>query len=109
MFTDCCTDLLIEEKSESNWKHWEKTDFYNSTFTMSGLIWNGYPEWENLVDELSLWHENGFWLMGDMDKAHFESDTFPDCPELVENWSSLAIGAIIYSLEKLTCQNTSKE
>ena len=106
LFTDCCTELLVAGKLKSNWRHWEKT------FTiLPGSIVNGNPVWQDSMQELWIWHgtPNGFWLMGDMDKAHFESDTFPDCPELVENWSSLAIGDIIYSIEKITCQNTSKE
>ena len=77
---------------------------------MSGLIWNGYPEWENLVDELSLWHENGFWLMGEMDKdmVYYKSDTFANCPELVKNWKSYIGDMSTNSIEKITCQNTSK-
>ena len=47
--------------------------------------------------------------MGDMDKAHFESDTFPDCPELVENWKSYIGDMSTISIEKITCQNTSKK
>ena len=108
--SDCCTDLLIAEKSESNWKHWEKTDFYNSTFTMSGTIWNGYPVWQDSWEELSLWHENGFWLMGEMEMVHYKSETFADCPELVESWTTRRHGGLSTdSIEKITCQNTAEK
>ena len=77
---------------------------------MSGTIWNGYPVWQDSWEELSLWHENGFWLMGEMEMVHYKSDTFADCPELVENWSSFSIGDMsTNSIEKITCQNTSKK
>ena len=49
--------------------------------------------------------------MGEMDKdmVYYKSDTFADCPELVENWKSYIGDMSTISIEKITCQNTSKK
>ena len=78
---------------------------------MSGTIWNGYPMWTNLWEEPTfLWYENGVWYMGEMDKVDYVSDTFADCPELVESWTSLSNeGLSTNSIEQITCKNTTEK
>ena len=83
---------------------------------MSGTIWNGYPMWSYLGEEYFLWHENGtnpgssVWYMGEMDSVDYVSNTFADCPELVESWTSLSSGGLSTdSIEKITCRSTAEK
>jgi hypothetical protein len=80
---------------------------------MSETIWNGYPmwtdSWEGPEEPTFLWHENGVWYMGEMEKVDYVSDTFADCPELIESWTSLSNELATGSIEKITCQNTAEK
>ena len=58
---------------------------------------NGYPMWKGLMqDRYQIWYNNGKWRVGykpdnEVDymlgNVHYTSNTFADCPELVESWS----------------------
>ena len=62
---------------------------------------NGYPTWKALRQNLHLWYENGKWQVGYRYEPDYDGDlmldvdhtsnTFADCPELVESWSSFSI------------------
>ena len=80
---------------------------------------NGYPMWIDLWQEKMLWYENGKWKVGDeldMDYYRFDDDvslvdatsnTFADCPELVESWSSFSNYGGTSSVE-ITCRTAIK-
>ena len=81
---------------------------------MSGTK-NGYPTWTELWGGHSIWYENGKWQVGhetDMDMVQLEvplvqytSNTFADCPDLVESWST-GTNTWINFIEKIACRPT---
>ena len=69
---------------------------------------NGYPMWKALRQErYQIWYESGKWQVGyeaDYDgnlmlNVDYASNTFGDCPELVESWSSFSNYSWTYSIE----------
>ena len=77
---------------------------------------NGLPIWEDLWQQRSLWYENGKWKVGYLDIDYdgdsisivdVESNTFNDCPELVESWSSFFNYGGTSSVE-MTCRTAIK-
>ena len=81
------------------------TTYKMVTWNMNGNLIhakNGYPVWNDLFGEHSIWYEKGKWREGILPKIssqgvdgynpkmvyhYFTSDTFADCPESVESWS----------------------
>ena len=75
--------------------------------------------WRDSRKERSLWHEDGVWYMSDMNMVdyatavdemalEYASDTFADCPELVENWIGFP-SSFPTTIEKITCQNIAEK
>ena len=92
--------MARKQQSSDDW-------FHNSTLTMSGTK-NGYPTWTEWWGSRSIWYENGKWQVGhkmDMDMVQYTSNTFADCPDLVESWST-GTGTWINFIEKIACRPT---
>ena len=77
---------------------------------------NGYPMWKDLWQQKSLWYESGKWQVGyetDYDgdfmfMVDSTSNTFADCPELVESWSPSFSSYVGTSSVEITCRTAIK-
>ena len=67
-----------------------------------------------IIEEYYIWYENGKWHhyyitdlsdIGDKDIVYYTSSAFAACPEKVESWSTYTRGNMIFSIEKIKCQN----
>ena len=82
-----------------------------SRMARNDVVLNGHFVWKDLKEDRYIWHENGFWLMGEIldngiqgrRNVDYKSEAYASCPELVENWTSVSNGGLSTNyIEKIT-------